>query len=779
MTPQSARLHEAETAALVRWAQQTLRAGANTFAQRQQLVARLGAGYDPDTGLTRFGFWAPELGVAAVTPSDVRLELLTPIEAIDFSAPRQSVVFRRELVELRAVGDYWWAVADGVQAGSRTQPGAFYRLVYRVGDDERTVPDVLAASIPYGAFAPAEVYDLVSLERGRRDHDHFSAGRVDESGLRRVEPPASILQLHIPTATEAGTIAGLTRRYGQIAAKLRRGEDLEVAEQALVGYDALQPLPIDPTIELREPGEPGFFLPTDVVDEVAGHIGVTLRKPHIRNWGYDNIVCAASATNPALLETLRPDELVELAEVLHTFPAGPVLLLYDVVFGHADNQAAALLNGRFFKGPNMYGQDLNHQDPTVRAILLEMQRRKSNTGCDGIRVDGAQDFRFYDPRTGRVEYDDDYLAQMSAVPQEVAGAHRRLWMIFEDGRPWPEEGWETTSTYRDVIEQQPEVFQWGPLIFAHNTPMLEGFWERVWWRIEQICTHGAQWISGCGNHDTLRRGTQVDPSRPLNRRLGARLPDILDASYDNPAVTLLTYGFLPGVPMDFLQASTRTPWGFVRDTDEHYGVKVVTEEAGFFHWQVTEEAFAAPDAFWRTKRHGLADLGALRALLADLAELVAGHEYHLDAFAEQLHPHLPRLSARGLVLLARDVMRDCHDWCNVDRWVHELDPEQVAFNLACRRLRRAHPWLQDNLITPDWLERHDDNGGTVAVGCRSGEDAGQVAIAVVLEGAPWLFDPADAGLGEGWSALLTTPGLAPQPDGRLLLADGDGVLLRR
>jgi hypothetical protein len=32
----------------------------------------------------------------------------------------------------------------------------------------------------------------------------------------------------------------------------------------------------------------------------------------------------------------------------------------------------------------------------VRAILLEMQRRKVNFGADGVRVDGAQDFKWWD-----------------------------------------------------------------------------------------------------------------------------------------------------------------------------------------------------------------------------------------------------------------------------------------------------------------------------------------------------------------------------------------------
>ena len=107
----------------------------------------------------------------------------------------------------------------------------------------------------------------------------------------------------------------------------------------------------------------------------------------------------------------------------------------DLVYGHADNQAELLVNRQFFKGPNMYGQDLNHQSPVVRALLLEMQRRKMNTGADGIRIDGGQDFRFFNPLTGLVEQDDQYLLAMSDIVQEIEGNKRLLFTIYEDGRP--------------------------------------------------------------------------------------------------------------------------------------------------------------------------------------------------------------------------------------------------------------------------------------------------------------------------------------------------------
>ncbi len=186
---------------------------------------------------------------------------------------------------------------------------------------------------------------------------------------------------------------------------------------------------------------------------------------------------------------------------------------------------------------------------------------------------------------------------MSNVRQEIGGHQRQLFAIFEDGRPWPAEGWEESSTYLDVIEQQPEAYQWGPLIFAHNTPSLNKFWDSKWQRVCEVMDHGSHWISGCGNDDTMRRGTQLDLQSDINWNLGQTLPEVMNNAYDNPAVTLLFYGFSPGVPMDFLNVTMRSPWCFFRNTDDYYGLKVVAEEVGFFDWQVEPEFYLEPWAF--------------------------------------------------------------------------------------------------------------------------------------------------------------------------------------
>ena len=721
------RLHEAQTEALAAEARALLDDPELTpFDARRAIVRLLGAHHDPDTGLTRFGFWAPELVIARVAERDVALELFTPLDPVDFTAPRLAVTVQRRLIPLAGVGDYRFAVVEGVQAGRADRAGAFYWVHAR--DDAGTdivVRDLLACSTPYGAFAPAEVYDTLSLERGRTDLDHFA----HPAGV-----PSSMLELHIPTATAGGTVADLAEVYRGIARTLEAGEPLGPEQQVYASYDAIQPLPIDPTIE--RPGGGASFLVTDVVDEMDGTVGVLLRHPENVNWGYDNIVASSSATNPSLLATRRPDEMVALAEALHALPE-PIMLIYDIVYGHADNQAVEILPQRFFKGPNMYGQDLNHQDPTVRAMLLEMQRRRMNSGCDGLRVDGAQDFKFYDPRSGRVEYDDDYLRSMSEVVQEIGGHSRRVFMIFEDGRPWPRDDWETASTYRDVIEQQPDVYQWGPLIFAHNTPMLENFWADKWWRTEQVARIGGNWIGGCANHDTVRRGTQVDPALPINRHLGPSLPEILDTAYDNPAIDLAAYALFPGIPMDFLNATTRTPWGFMRTTDDVYGVKVMAEEALFMEWQVSEADFAERASFARSKRHGFASRKALSDYLSALAIAIEETGYDLDEIALTVEaPEGFRPGREGLHLFAYDWMRDVHDFCNVARRLPGLDPDRVAFAARLRAFRAEHRWLGDDAREGDRIAMHDE-GSAVYHGLRtSPEGDTRVGVIANMGGAP-------------------------------------------
>ena len=826
------------TQALVDWAADIEASSEPDFHKAQMLATRLGMQCHSD-GTVSIGFWTPELAPGTSFLKDAYLEVFTPLEAVDFSLDEQTVRFRRDCIPLQQEGEYVWGVLKGPLLGDRHQLGSLYWLrclsesldPNEVGLSVRTVIyDVLATSLPFGVFAPAEMYDFNRLQRERTDLEYFGPVQVDASAAVRVQPPTNILQLHVGTASKQGTIAGLTEIYRRIADKLSAGLPLSPAEQNYIGYDAVQLMPVEPTVEPRAKGHQFWETLND--DPSMSEVEVSLLKPNTQNWGYDIVLDGMAATNPSQLETQRPDELVDFIETLHRFPTGPIQLIYDIVYGHADNQAFDLINGRYLKGPNMYGQDVNHQNPTVRAILLEMQRRKINTGVDGVRIDGAQDIKFFNPLSGKVEHDDGYLQAMADVEQEIGGRRRQLFCIFEDGRPWPEEGWEHSSTYTDLIRLIPHSYQWGPLIFAHNTPVLAGFWAYKWNRIQEVMQHGSHWITGCGNHDTVRRGTQIDPKGAINWNLGDTLFEVFDNAYDNPATILLTYGFMPGLPMDFINATARAPWGFLRNTDDYYGVKVVSEEGGFLEWQVPPEMYAAEGNFERLKTFGFTDYDELKAFIRALHEAINVMEFNLDEVARICQNCLPGnvdfstwedsaiqnyapscatyaralsqlnkpgiseglsgLNVERLQRFAEAFMEDCHDICNVSMHESALDPAQTSYNLAVRQFRHSHRWLRRNLSeTGDIYEWFGGDLATVFYGWRteprelvpSERPAEQIAIVAHMGGEPIeisIESLLDISL-EEWEVELVSPNLkiigSSEEIGTFELKDSQALLL--
>jgi hypothetical protein len=682
-------------------------------------------------------------------------------------------------------------VVEGLPAGSRHEVGAFYWVRYRDGSGSwHTIHDPLAYSAPFGAFAPAEFYELDRLERERSDRGYFAHldGQPDPDGVHRIGPPTNILQIHPSTASAPGTLAGLADLYRTIGHKLRAGQPLTPAEENYVGYDAIQLMPIEPTIAY-EAGPPFWEIQED--DPSAEEVRVVVRRPDTSNWGYDIVISASPAPNPTVLGSRRPDELVDLIGVLHNFPGKPIKIIFDIVYGHADNQALPLLNQHFFAGSGMYGQEMNLRHPVVRAILLEMQRRKSNYGVDGLRVDGAQDFKYWDPETQALRHDDDFLTLMNDVEQDVAGRRYRPWLIFEDGRPWPRDDWELASTYREVTKQHPNVWQWGPLTFAHNTPFLFTFWISKRWRLEEITEVGGKWITGCANHDTLRRGTQVDPTSRINTYLGDTLPQVFKNAYDNPAARLLDYACLPGIPMDFINASMRAPWSFIRNTDDRYSVKIVSEEKHFLDWIVDEPQFQPADAFPRLKALGFDALGELRRFLHSLDHAGRISDYDLAptvTILQSVDPPLsgPPLTAEHLKALARAWMDDVHELCNVSRYVDRQEPERTQFNLALREFRRQRPWLMDDLRPSDHFDHlHPCDGTVLFYGLRRApDDSQQVLFVANMEGAPRLVRPVSLPIPnlpqDSWQLVLSAPGLqAREADQETTLHDSQGLVFVR
>jgi hypothetical protein len=821
------RLLDEPTADLLAWHEEVRASHDDEFEAAKELATRLGAHVvETDDGerAARVGFWTPDLVEAGVPESAVYLEVLAPAEPVDPAAEEATVTFERHRVPLRREGEVHWGVVAGMRPGTRERLGSLYQLVYedeggvgsgagsedgsRAGADEDgwgVVPDPLAYSVPFGAFAPAEFYDVDRLDAERPDREYFEALGTDDEpvetaedeGLPRVSPADGMLEIHPGTATEAGSLAGLARRYEGIAETLRAGHEPDPADRNFLGYDAIQLMPVEPITENPEVHEfwrpegvgegegegPGSNEPAPVgSDSTATEtVEVTVSHPDTINWGYDILVSAFSAVNPAILETGRPDELVDFIAACHNMPE-PIRVVFDVALGHADNGGLNTLPSPFFEGPGMYGQHLNYPHPVVRAVLLELQRRKMGFGADGIRVDGAQDFTYYDPGRDESVHDDAFLAEMDAVTQEVAGTEYRPWMIFEDGRPWPREDWELAATYRALIEEHPHSFQWSPITFAHNTPALLTFWATKWWRVREVLDFGGHWLTGVANHDTIRRGTQIDPyvefnQSPVNPYLGDDLPDVLDEAYDNAATTMFFYCVAPGVPMDFVHANARAPWGFVRDTDAKWNVKVVADESHFVDWQLRSEEFDDPEHFRRVKRLGFDDDEALGEFMNALSATVDSTDYDLDAMAEMLSaldtPLAGEDGADGeddltpndLEAFGYAWMRDVHDFANLSHWAAEQDDERTAFRLRTRRFRRERPWLRKDLRESDFFTyRHPADGTVLYYGFReSPEGDEQLLFAANMEGVPADVSPAALDVPglptDGWTVELAAPAL--------------------
>ncbi|MFN4098318.1 MAG: glucosylglycerol hydrolase [Pararhodobacter sp.] len=756
-----------------------------SFDAEMSIARRLGGRIEGDTAF--FGFWTPELLDLRVPSGDIFLEILSPVEPLDLTRAHQSVQFERAWVPVIREEAHCFTAVTGMRAGTRDTMGDFYALSWRDAEDNwHRILDPLAMSLPFGAMAPAELYDVAAMQAARKDRAYFED--LKGEAPHKFGPPVNILQIHVPTATAGGTLASLTRHYQRLAERVTRDLPLEPADKLFMGYDAVQLLPVEPTT-VYETG-PDFWQETDS-DET--NVTVSILRPNTTNWGYDTVIAGMSTVNPVLLENGRPDELVDLAAVLHNFPGKPKKLIFDVVFGHSDNQGQRALNSHFFAGPNMYGQNIDYQNPAVRAILLEMQRRKVNFGADGVRVDGAQDFKWWDSAAQELRHDDDYLQCMADIVQDVAGTEYRPWFIFEDGRPWPDEDWELSSTYRAVIENQrdDDVFQWGPLTFAHNTPFLYTYWLSKFWRIREMVESGANWISGTSNHDTLRRGTQVSPKLNVNTRLGRTRMEILDKAYDNPAVHVLTYVALPGVPMDFLNALARASWGFIRNQDDQYGVKIVAEEAISLKWQVDEYSYSVPSKFRRLKEMGFETREELVRFMEFLPALVEVTEYDLVEIARLLSIAEPPLSGPPFTVesvkqIARAWMDDMHEYCNVSHSLPGLDPEQADFCLATREFRRTRPWLGGNYGPKDRFDYlHPINGRTVFTSLRHGPDGEQVFCVAHLEGKPTddmepLSLPVPGIEGTGWHLALRTPSIGEEyTGGPIVLKDSMALVYVR
>jgi 1,4-alpha-glucan branching enzyme len=758
-----------------------------THSNAPSIVQKLGAHVQGHSA--QFLIWHPGFKKA----KKAFIHIYIPDPNLVFDKPDQHCTVTYFKFETAIIEEFATVVVDHLPAGNKDQFGAFYEFTFVDENEElKTVRDPMAWSLPYGIHAPAELYDIETVLADRKDDEYFRnlKTEADKSAFGRVQPSTNLLEIHPGTATLEGSLGSLAQRYKQIAAAVKDERELAPDEQNLLGFDGIQLMPVDPVIE--HPEKHRFWKPIQSPLENNSEITVHLRKPSVINWGYDIAIFGSAAVNPSILSNGRPHELLDLIETLHTFPGGPIKLVLDVVYGHSDNQGLTVLPEEFFAGPNMYGQNINFKNPLVRAMLLEMQRRKINWGFDGIRVDGAQDFKYYDAEQDIMLHDDDFLKQMSAVEQNAAGIDYKPWMIFEDGRPWPRDDWELASTYRVVTEQQKHPHQWGPMIFAYNTPYIYTYWVSKWWRLKEQFVFGEKWISGYANHDTMRRGTQTDPSTiNVNFLLGNSLKMVMDNAYNNPSTTLLMNGFLPGVPMDFIQSLGNTPWSFMRNTDTTYAIKVAAEEAYFTEWQISEVEYRKSRFFKNLKNMGFKTLQDLRRFAKVLLNLLKATDYNPENMAQLLNAIEPPLPITGWTIeklhqYALAWMEDTNEYSNVDLHAEFVDAKKAAYNLSVRKYRLENPWLNKNFGESDSLQyREPVNGTVIYYGYRRSEEAGkEIAFVANMEGQPRQVIPFELNLpikntGD-WNVALATPSVrAKKIDRPIRLSISQGILFER
>jgi len=356
----------------------------------------------------------------------------------------------------------------------------------------------------------------------------------------------------------------------------------------------------------------------------------------------------------------------------------------------------------------------------------------------------------------------------------VAGVTYRPWMIFEDGRPWPQDDWELASTYREITRQQVHPFQWAAMIFAYNTPYNYTYWVSKWWRLKELFNNGDKWITGYANHDTMRRGTQTDPSSiNVNFQLGDSLKKVMENAYNNPATTLIMNGFLPGVPMDFVQALAHTPWSFIRNTDTTYAIKVAADEAFFTQWQINDIEFRDSRFFVKLKDMGFNSLLGLRRFSKALLNLVKATDYKPENIAQLLNGFDPPFEVTGwsvekLNQFASAWTDDVNVYCNADHHVDVIDPKRAEFNLSVRKFRLQNRWLVNNFSGDDLFRYIEPVNGTVIYyGYRRDPESGkELLVAANMEGCARKVDLTKLNLPvddwSGWKPVLVTPSLNPQ-----------------
>ncbi|MGB5973039.1 MAG: glucosylglycerol hydrolase, partial [Nodosilinea sp.] len=252
-----------------------------------------------------------------------------------------------------------------------------------------------------------------------------------------------------------------------------------------------------------------------------------------------------------------------------------------------------------------------------------------------------------------------------------------------------------------------------------------------------------------------------------------------------------------------------------RNTDDRYGVKVVSEEVGFLDWEIEPELYLQPYAFPQLKALGFETLPQLKDFAQALQQAMVETDYNLQevaqicqhrlgdgagdvvcevpALEEPNQPRLPRflatLDVAKLKQFAMAFMEDGHDICNVAHYFDQTHSARSYFGMDLRQFRRQRPWLRENLIGRDRFNRISDDERTVFYGYRIEPQAAdhhppqEVVMVTHMGGTPMTVNLSDwlQLTMADWRVALATPGLdlGSQPEDlrSFELRDGEGVLL--
>ncbi|WP_276278657.1 glucosylglycerol hydrolase [Haloarcula regularis] len=269
-------------------------------------------------------------------------------------------------------------------------------------------------------------------------------------------------------------------------------------------------------------------------------------------------------------------------------------------------------------------------------------------------------------------------------------------------------------------------------------------------------------------------------ARPATNNCGRRTT--------TPPPRCCSTGLCPAVRWTSRTRTCAAPWGFVRDTDAVWNLKVLSEEANFPEWQVRPQDFASDEHFGRLKEWGFESREELSEFLGLLADVVSMTDYDKAEMVDLLNaagtPVGDEFTVGELEQLGRDWMRDMGEFFNLAHWHDQQGDERTAFDLAVREFRHDHEWVTTGLTGDDELDYVYPTDGTVLYyGFRRAPDESEeILFVATMEGVAEevvptdLVDVDDA----GWEIALSSPDLdVAAADEPVELADSQSTLFVR